>query len=109
MFLIAEDIADQLTSWGCEVVGPDSRPDSALDRIKGAELDGALLDVNLAGETSFGIASVLASRNVPFIFLTGYDREAVFPSEFRSAPKLAKPIATEALQEMMTLHFHRSL
>jgi len=35
-------------------------------------LDGVTLDLKLAGEMTFRVADVLAARNVPFVFLTGY-------------------------------------
>jgi CheY-like chemotaxis protein len=105
MYLVAQDIADQLAGLGCEVVGPDGRVKSALKRIESSGIDGALLDVNLGGESSFVIAAELASRHIPFIFLTGYDRETAFPSEFRSSPKLSKPVADKALAQMMEKHF----
>ncbi len=105
MFLVAEDLADQLAGWGCEVIGPLSRVEAALKCIEEKGLDGALLDVNLDGETSFPIAAALAARQVPFIFLTGYDRETAFPAEFRPAPKLAKPVIPNALVQMMECHF----
>jgi two-component SAPR family response regulator len=105
MFLIAIDLADQLAGLGCEIVGPDSHVEGALTNIKAHELDGALLDVNLDGETSFPIASALSSRKIPFIFLTGYDGDTIFPAEFRSSPKLPKPVATETLSTMMKQHF----
>lgn len=107
MFLIAEDIAHQLAGWGCQVLGPDGHVEDALARIEASELDGALLDVNLHGESSFGVAAVLAARHVPFIFMTGYDTEAVFPSEFQLSPKLAKPVASGILATMMERHFVR--
>ena len=105
MFLIAEDIADQLSEWGCEVVGPNRHVKGALMSIAECRIDGALLDVNLDGETSFEIASTLASQDTPFIFMTGYDSEKMFPVEFKSAPKLNKPVIAEALQAMMRQHF----
>jgi CheY-like chemotaxis protein len=105
MFLIAEDIADQLSEWGCKVVGPDRHVKGALQSIAESRIDGALLDVNLDGETSFEIASTLASQDTPFIFMTGYDSEKVFPAEFQSAPKLSKPVIPEALQAMIRRHF----
>jgi CheY-like chemotaxis protein len=107
MFLIAEDIARQLADWGCHVVGPDGHVSEALERIEASELDGALLDVNLHGESSFGVATALAARHVPFIFMTGYDGQTAFPSEFQSSPKLAKPVSVGNLAVMMGRHFVR--
>jgi len=49
-FLVAEMICDLLEDCGCEVVGPVGRLDKALGMVSSATLDGALLDINLAGE-----------------------------------------------------------
>ncbi|WP_353646082.1 hypothetical protein [Mesorhizobium sp. WSM2239] len=107
-FLIAEDLADQLSMWGCEVIGPDGHVSRALEQIGDNELDGALLDVNLKNETSFPIASALAARGIPFVFLTGYDSDTVFPNEFRSSPKIGKPVDPELLARVMEQHFKRA-
>jgi DNA-binding response OmpR family regulator len=77
-FLIAVDLADQLTDSGYQVVGPVSTVKHALETMDGAELDGALLDVNLDGERSFPIAELLAARGIPFIFLTGTTAKRCF-------------------------------
>ena len=62
-------------------------------------LDGALLDINLAGENCFPIADALAARGVPFMFLTGYGA-TVLPAPYRDVPCLPKPFN---LTEMHTL------
>ena len=107
MFLIADDIARQLESWGCHVVGPDGHVRAALDRVDEAELDGVLLDVNLHGESGFAVAASLAARGIPFIFMTGFDQPSVFPSEFQASPKLTKPVSSRSLASMMERHFVR--
>ncbi|TIS61093.1 MAG: response regulator [Mesorhizobium sp.] len=98
-FLVALDLSDQLTESGCEVIGPAASVEEALKQIDGVALDGAVLDVNLQGERSFPIAELLASQGVPFVFLTGYDSSTVFPDEFQGAPRLSKPVDTQALTE----------
>jgi CheY-like chemotaxis protein len=109
MFLVALDLADQLTDAGCEVIGPASTVKQALERIDGVDLEGALLDVNLDGERSFPVAEFLAARGIPFVFLTGYDGPTVFPEEFQSAPRLAKPVDVKSLISAMAANFgHRS-
>jgi DNA-binding response OmpR family regulator len=69
--LIADLITEALRDHGCSVVGPVPRlgQGSALATVE--QLDGALLDVNLAGERCFPIAQALAARGIPFAFLTG--------------------------------------
>jgi DNA-binding response OmpR family regulator len=107
MFLVALDLADQLTDAGCEVIGPASTVKQALESIDGVDLEGALLDVNLDGERSFPVAEFLAARGIPFVFLTGYDRETVFPLEFQHVTRLAKPVDVKMLLSAVTAHFHK--
>ena len=52
--------------------------------------DVAVLDLNLAGETSTPVADVLAKRGVPFVVATGYGAEGLPPSHAH-VPVLAKP------------------
>lgn len=102
VFMLAQDLADQLTSAGCTVVGPAPTVQQALDQIDGIALDGAVLDVNLRGERSFPLAEHLARDGVPFIFLTGYDSVTVFPDRFRDSPKLTKPVDYSVLIEAVS-------
>ncbi|MDX8523663.1 response regulator [Mesorhizobium sp. MSK_1335] len=102
VFMLAEDLSDQLTQAGCTVIGPAPTVAEALQRIEGVALNGAVLDVNLRGEPSFPLAEHLALGNVPFIFLTGYDSVTVFPDKFRDAPKLTKPVNYNVLVEAVS-------
>ena len=96
-FLIAMELSDQLAVAGCHVVGPASSVKQALQKIDGVALDGAVLDINLAGERSFPIAELLATRGVPFLFLSGYDSASIIPEKFAQAPRLSKPVDAKAL------------
>ncbi|MGN6549390.1 MAG: response regulator [Pararhizobium sp.] len=104
-YLTAEELAGELGDWGCEVIGPEGYVDAALALVERTEIDGALLDVNLHDEPCFDIASALASRHVPFIFLTGYDQDSAFPPEFRKSPRMAKPANLRELRRMIERHF----
>jgi len=98
-FLVALDLSGQLEDSGCDVIGPAASVKQALEQIDGVALDGAILDVNLAGERSFPIAELLAARGIPFLFLTGYDSSTVLPEEFQGVPRLSKPVDTKVLME----------
>jgi CheY-like chemotaxis protein len=91
-FLAAEVVRDLLESSGCAVVGPVGRIDDALRLAESEALDAAILDINLGGERCFPIACALRERGVPFVFLTGYDDEAIIPPELRPTRRLGKPV-----------------
>jgi len=65
-------IEDMLTDLGCHVVGPAARLDEALTLAEHAELDCAVLDVNLGGQSTFPVADLLREKGAPFAFATGY-------------------------------------
>jgi len=83
-------IEDMLAELGCEVVGPASRLDEALELAKDAELDCAVLDVNLGGQPIFPLADLLRARGRPFAFATGYG-DAGLRDVDRGSPVLQKP------------------
>src|SRR3954467_13799267 len=88
--LIAMMAEDMLTALGCETVGPAARVEQGLALAAFAEIDAALLDVNLAGSTSFPIADALRLRGVPFAFTTAYGRSALRECD-QDVPVIEKP------------------
>lgn len=90
-FLVADSICEVLSEHGCRVVGPAASLQRGSQLAREEALDGAVLDVNLAGELSFPIARALAERSIPFLFLTGYDDISVMPPEHRAVDRLTKP------------------
>jgi CheY-like chemotaxis protein len=74
---IALLVEDMLGDLGHEVVALALRFAQAIDLAKTAQIDFAILDVNLDGEISFPVADVLEERHVPFIFATGYGSAGV--------------------------------
>ena len=89
--LVAMLLEAMLAELDCTVVGPFARVAAALKAARSEPLDGALLDVNLAGERSFPIAYELQARQVPFVFVTGFS-QAVLPPDLRQVPFLIKPV-----------------
>ncbi len=98
--LIALDVVAGVEALGLEVVGPASSAEKALDIIESKQFDGALLDANLAGRPVDDIADALASRKIPFIFVTGYNRESL-PQAFRDVMMLCKPFSRSQLLEAL--------
>ncbi len=89
---------DMVSDLGGRIVGPFSRIDAARKHIEedGPCCDLALLDVNVNGERSMGIAALLQELKVPIVFCTGYD-EAGIAEEWRSIPRLRKPFSCDDL------------
>lgn len=87
--LAAEDI---LISEGYDVVGPADRLESALRLANCEALDGAVLDINLAGDYVWPVADVLSARGVPFVLLTGFGKGLDLPPSCRLIPLLTKPV-----------------
>ena len=84
-----------LIDFGCVVAGVANSVDQALKVVgaDGAELDFAILDVNLGGQPIFPMAEALAARGVPFAFATGYGAGGL-PESWRDRPTLQKPYST---------------
>ena len=88
---VATGVSDVFTDAGADVViANDLR--TALDAATNHNLSAAILDVTLGGADSGSVCSALTSRQVPFMFLTGYDTHTLL-REWASVPVLAKPAA----------------
>jgi CheY-like chemotaxis protein len=96
--LIAMVLVDHLQELGLVAVGPFSRVADAL-KVDG-EVDAAILDVNLAGESVYPVADMLKARGVPFLFMTGYGSASIDP-RFADVPVLQKPIEAKSLEDML--------
>lgn len=107
MLLVAEDISQELGSCGCDVVGPAGGLEEGLGLARDEPLDGAVLDVNLGGEYCFPIAAMLRSREVPFVFLTGYSEAGAFPPEFHGTPRITKPFDSAELVAIVGRQFRK--
>jgi CheY-like chemotaxis protein len=98
--LISMLMEDWLKELGCEVVGPAGSLKAALDLAESAQLDGAILDVNLAGQNSFSLANALRLRGIPFAFATGdsgIDEDAGFSDPIL----LSKPFVFEDVKAVV--------
>jgi CheY-like chemotaxis protein len=94
--LVAMLVEDALLDAGAEVIGPVATVTEALALLDSAVPDAAVLDLNLAGETSTPVADVLAQRGIPFVVATGYGAEGL-PAGHASVPVLAKPYDPDEL------------
>jgi DNA-binding response OmpR family regulator len=95
--LVAMLIEDAVTDLGHEVVGPAMRLETALEAAEKEAFDFAILDINLAGKTSFPVADCLVERGIPFMFASGYGA-AGLSDRYRDAPVMQKPFAPHQLE-----------
>jgi len=93
-------IEDMLEDLGCKVVGPASRLDEALALAGEAELDCAVLDVNLGGQSIFPLADLLRAKGAPFAFATGYG-DAGLRDVDKGSPVLQKPFRETDLARVL--------
>jgi DNA-binding LytR/AlgR family response regulator len=100
-FLVAEDLRCTVEQAGATVVGPVGDASQALEVAKKEQIDVALLDVGLRGQSSSVVALALAYRLIPFILVTGYVRDAL-PPDMENALYLAKPVMSDAVLNLIT-------
>jgi PAS domain S-box-containing protein len=98
--LVSMMLADMLSAFGHKVDGPYSRFSDAILAAKTNNLQAGILDVNLGGEKTYAVADILATRNIPFAFVTGYGPDSIV-SAFSHAPVLQKPIEAAKLHALL--------
>ena len=98
--LISMLVEGWLKELGCEVVGPARSVQDGLDLVDRG-LDGAILDINLAGESSLSLANVLRLKGIPVAFATG-DSGLDEDSGFADPILLNKPFVFEEVKAVVS-------
>lgn len=95
--MVAFEMTDTLEDLGFEVVGPSVHLEDAKEKAREDEIDVAFLDVNLgADKTSKPVAEILRERDIPFVYITAYDRAQItFLTDDDRVVK--KPVSTSKL------------
>ncbi|MES2034301.1 MAG: HWE histidine kinase domain-containing protein [Pseudomonadota bacterium] len=86
--LLALELEAGLQEAGAEVVGCAAELDEGMAMLS-LEIDAAVLDANLNGESVTPLAEALRARGTPFVFATGYGERGA-PEGF-DAPVVRKP------------------
>lgn len=94
-FLIAMDVQDMLESHGWKVMGPVASVPEALELLRVALPNVAMLDVNLGGRMVTPVAEALRTARVPFAVASAYPR----PEELGGAVLLGAPIIRKPYSE----------
>lgn len=98
--LVAMDISASLEDFGATVVCVARTLDEAINAARQEDVDLALLDGNLMGESVDLVAETLSKRGVPFCFVSGYGPEHL-PKGFGHAPVLVKPVDPDMLMNTL--------
>lgn len=94
--MVLMNIEGALADLGCTAISVAATVDDALLLLESESFDVAMLDVNLGGQASYGVADALALRSISFVFSTGYGEHGI-ESRFGDRPVLRKPYSDEQL------------
>jgi DNA-binding NtrC family response regulator len=107
LVLVVEDepiiglaLEDMLGDAGATVVIAE-RVEDAFAIVEREEIGAAILDVNVHGVQSYGLADRLARSGVPYIFATGYG-DLSHPPEFAHVPTVTKPYNLHEIERALT-------
>lgn len=98
--MIAMLMEDMVAELGHEVTATAGRLDEAARLATEGLFDFAILDVNLNGERTYGLADALKARGIPFVFATGYGTSGL-NQNWKNAPTLQKPFQSRDLDRVM--------
>lgn len=98
----AEELLRSLRSAGAIVLGPVGSIEAAITILEAeAAVDGAILDIDLRGQRAYAVADRLIERQVPFLFVTGYDLDGI-PGGYAAVPQFEKPVTVEAVRDALS-------
>lgn len=97
-YLMATEVEQFLRDCGYAVAGTAPSVERGLALIANNNVDGAVLDVDLAGTPSFPMCRALKAKGVPFLFLSAYSPNTIVPAEFSKTLQLTKPFEPAVLR-----------
>lgn len=104
---IALALEEMLREHGLIVAGAAKTIASALHIVAAEKLDIALLDVDVGQEKIDPVADLLAGRDCPFVFTTGYGR-AGLPEAHASRAIVEKPFYTDEVIKALREELQRA-
>src|ERR1700742_5103552 len=102
VFLVEDEVmirmmvADMLLELGYSIAAEAGEISEALKLAQSVEFDLAILDVNVNGKVISPVADLIAARDRPFIFATGYGSSGL-TAEYRARTAPQKPFQIETL------------
>lgn len=100
-FLMAEEVRQVVHGCGYAVAGVAPSLESGLALISEDLVDGAVVDIDLAGTLSFPMCRALTAKGLPFLFLSAYSADEIVPDEFRKTLHLVKPLVPSDLKSAL--------
>ncbi|WP_243374033.1 response regulator [Microvirga solisilvae] len=94
---IASDLQAILEDDGHEVVGVFNSLADTYDHLED-DFDYALLDIDVIGGKSFGVAKALAEREIPFAFVSA-SQPGDIPHSLREAAFIPKPFEERTIRQ----------
>ncbi len=93
-YLLADDLQRGFKQVGINIVGPVPSLAQAMALAQERLIDLAVLDIQLDGDKVYDVADALIERNVPVLFVTGYDRSDI-PARYVNVPLCPKPAGAD--------------
>jgi CheY-like chemotaxis protein len=100
--VVALELASILEEERAKVVGVADSVASALNFLQRDNINCAILDIDIRGESSWPIADVLSNRHIPFAFISGLS-EILLPTRHIGRPIIRKPFATAEVIEVVAV------
>jgi CheY-like chemotaxis protein len=88
--LIGLAVENFLEQFGCQIVGIAGSTTDALQIIRTAAIDVAVVDVKLENETAYTLADALMAAGRPFVFATGLMANEI-DERYSHVPVVGKP------------------
>ena len=93
-YFLADDLARGFAQEGISIVGPVPSLDQAMALVEQEQINLAVLDIALDGSKIYDVADILIAQDVPVLFVTGYDRDAI-PDRYADVPICQKPASAK--------------
>lgn len=100
--LLAYDLTDILQHYGAKIAGTCTTVDDAVLLIEsGAQIDGAVLDIQIGEQEVWPCARRLRDRGIPFLFVSALCGIRPLPEGFADRPCLSKPLNPLELRDAL--------